>query len=363
MFDLCIPRRRVTAPKTRSPSPESEFVAPTFETVTVTTQQPRKSDDAVATGCDDFDKYALDADDADGRSLHLVEATAVRTLAASSGSVAILGTTAKCKSLCGSPQQSSADGQRTWPPPVAASKSHPELQRTGGRADAAASFDIPVDTVYSKLEPEPSDPTRYVKATAVRRLAAETGSIAILAASTAVQRRAAAGSPDDVDRMPVGVRETLDREPADDGPRAPPPDDREPAAADQRTPPAADPRTPPPVVHATADDRVPANSFRPIEGAMLGCSSPVETSSCRRPFLRQFNETCDKYYSTSADTWTPTVAVFAKCLPAKSNSEYQRRVNPTDLFDNVSRTRERIPFTGRLVLAVRTRTAVFFKRS
>jgi len=326
----------------------------------VTTRQPRNADDAVATGCDDFDKYAQDEDDADGRSLHLVEATAVRTLAASSGSVAILGTTAKCKSLCGSPQPL-ADRQRTWPPPcrspVPASKSHPELQRTG-RADAAASFDIPVDTVYSKLEPDPSDPTRYVKATAVRYLAAETGSIAILAASTAVRRRAAAGSPDDVDRMPVGVRETLDREPAagvreplSSEHREPAADVRETLSSEHRQPAAAaDPRIPLPVIHAmetkAADVQTPANAFRPIEGAMLGCSSPVETSS-RRPFLRQSNETCDKYYSTSdPNAWTPTVPVFARCLPAKSKSEYRSRAcshadssGGKHMVDNVQNTR------------------------
>lgn len=287
-------------------------------------------DDDIVAKCDDFDKYALE-ENADGRSLHLVEATAVRTLVANSGSVAILGTTAKCKSLGSSPavHQSSltVDRQHTWSPssrsPIVGSRSHPELQKTDRQVTVTADaepFEIPVETIYSKLEPEMRtdngvgmpEPIRFVKATAVRYLAAETGSIAILA-STAVQQPPA---EDVTDRMPVGVREVLDSEPGEQLGEQP---DRE-----SVVPRDFDPRIPLPVVLAmeakpgdglVSSDRI----FRPIEGAVPGCSSLVETST-RKPLLRQSNETGDKY-CPSSDGWTPTIPVFAKCLPAKSKSK------------------------------------------
>lgn len=400
----------VSASKSRSPSPEKEFVPPTFETVVVT-RQPKKSsktaehqeharrsaggnddgddddddDDDIVSKCDDFEKYAQD-ENADSASIHYVEATAVRTLAANTGSVAILGTTAKCKSAGSSPavRQSPVDRQQTWSPttsqqqpqqPKSPTVQQPQLETryveaTAVRTLAAETGSIAIlgttadpkakRTAAEKKPDDDAGSIHYVEATAVRHLAAETGSIAILASTAAVsgvsQSRQqppqtpqppppaestadVVAGPDhdpDADRIPVGVREVLDSEPG----AATGPPDTEPEQRD--LPDDVDPQIPLPVIYAmemkptaenalnTATSPSDTRSVSPPRSATVddGLVAASSDSSTRKPLLRQSNKTSeqkenDDDVALSSDTWMPSqVPVFAKCPPAKSKSKY-----------------------------------------
>ncbi|XP_060844145.1 uncharacterized protein LOC132924078 isoform X2 [Rhopalosiphum padi] len=355
--------------KSRSPSPEKGFELPTFETMPVT-RQPKKSyntgisvaddsvhsdveeddvdndedddDDDIGFRCDDFDRYAMEVD-GDLHSLHFVEATACTTLAANSGTVAILGTTAKCKSADASP----ANRQR---PPLVGSMSQPMM-----------------------LE------SRFVKATAVRKLAAETGTIAVLSSTTepepqyvwvpeeeahfsgrmaacragpsGVQSMDAGPSSstqwplqwpvagdskksENLDRIPVGVIEVLDCEPADQCRPTPPKARRFPRA--KRA--TRDKHIPLPVIHAMEmkpnalghDDRFktvtvqPPSSDRHGYRPRMAAGSATFDSSSRKPFVRQSNETREHKFTeddyAAVTDWMANMPVFAKCPPAKSKS-------------------------------------------
>ncbi|XP_026819730.1 cell wall protein IFF6 isoform X2 [Rhopalosiphum maidis] len=364
--------------KSRSPSPEKGFELPTFETMPVT-RQPKKSyntgisvaddrvhsdveddvddaddddDDDIAFRCDDFDRYAMEVD-GDLHSLHFVEATACTTLAANSGTVAILGTTAKCKSADASP----ANRQR---PPLVGSMSQPMM-----------------------LE------SRFVKATAVRKLAADTGTIAVLSSTTepepqyvwvpeeeahfsgrmAACRAGPSGvqsldagpsssaqwplqwpvagdskKSENLDRIPVGVIEVLDCEPADQCHPTPPKARRFPRA--QRA--TRDQHIPLPVIHAMEikpnalghDDRFKTVTVQPPSSDRHGyrprmtAGSATFDSSSRKPFVRQSNESREHKFTeddyAAVTDWMANMPVFAKCPPAKSKSLPSRDPIPSN---------------------------------
>lgn len=352
---------------------------PTFETVV--TRQPKKSeygkdegaakrsagdghdkdsDDDVTSKCDDFERHALeegggDNDNDDNHSVHYVEATAVRTLAANTGSVAILGTTAKCKSVDGSPSISrpSANRQSTWSPsrtafaPVACSKSQPQLEvryveATAVRTLAADTGSIAI--LGTTADPRPWSADRNEDTGSVRYLGAETGSIGTLASTAAVAaKQAESAGRSDLDFIPVGVREVLDSEPGELQQRE---EDRpEGELAGQRDGLEKQPLIPLPVVYAMemkpADEifktmkSIDRPQYSPEsatiivdddddEGATV--SGSVSDAASRRPLIRQSNKTNDQTADNEdislPDGWMPKVPVFAKCPPAKSKSKY-----------------------------------------
>lgn len=176
--------------------------------------------------------------EADGRSLHMVEATAVRELAANTGSVAILGTTAKCKSA-GSSGHSKAAAASTVERCVSLDTAHGRSPTKPSRrpieqryVEATAVRKLAADTgsiaiLGTTADPKPADrgdgdaaSLHYVEATAVRQLAAETGTIAILASTATGNRN---NQPTErgvyetplLDDIPYGVVEVLDAEPID----------------------------------------------------------------------------------------------------------------------------------------------------
>lgn len=161
----------------------------------------------------------------------------MRMLAADTGSLAILGTTAKCKPHVDSTEVhgpvSPEEGQRTQPTTVDdASTPKPQLvvetrcvQATAVRTLAAETGSIAILGTTADPKPQPEKSTRndeetgsvhYVEATAVGHLAAETGTIAILASTAVVAglgRVAQKPDGESDDFIPVGVREVLDSEP------------------------------------------------------------------------------------------------------------------------------------------------------
>lgn len=347
------------------------------------TRQPKKTktdeeasdgndEDEIACKCDNFEKYATD-ENGDNHSIHYVEATAVRRLAANTSSVAILGTTAKCKSLGDSPtaHQPLSERQKTWPSAADADLPKPSqlvvetryVEATAVRTLAAETGSIAI--LGTTADPKPQQENKiakeeetgsvhFVEATAVRHLAAETGTIAILASTAA-----AAASPlqrseddrDDLELMPVGVREVLDSEPIEvhGQKREIVPDDKQENGGEQDKNAwtlDCDPQIPLPVVYALGmksgtrgfDDTFKTQSFasssekrglppRSIttDGVNPGGGSAFEAFS-RKPLVRQSNEACEQDendYLTLIDGWIPTIPVFAKCPPAKAKSKYQ----------------------------------------
>lgn len=315
--------------------------------------------DDIVTKCRDFDQYAIE-EDVDNLSIHFVEATATRTLAANTGSVAILGTTAKCKSVGSSPairQSTTADKQDTKlavSSEIVGSKSQPQLRSrfvdaTAVRTLAAETGSIAIIGVTATPNPDVEIPPEkgrgsagsihYVEATAVRHLAANTGSIAILS-STAIQQLAIKDK-DDFDCIPVGVREVLDSEPGkllqnqeqelkQEQEMKEEQETKEKLEKEQLD---SDPQIPLPVIYAMEMKpiaQVPDNVFKPvsaekhilpprsmtIDSAIPGRNSAFGAPS-RKPLLRQSHETGDK----DNDGWLPQIPVFAKCLPAKSKSK------------------------------------------
>lgn len=345
---------------------------PTFETVVVT-RQPKASAggggggdedaDDVVSKCDDFERYAAADENGDGLSVHYVEATPVRVLAANTGSVAILGTTAKCKptgvvdDTSATVEQPRPDDQTSRPAGQLVVETR-YVEATAVRTLAAETGSIAILGTTADPKPAPAkgddddDDTgsvHYVEATAVRHLAAETGTIAILA-STAVSGAAAAGrEPREeepaaaMELMPVGVREVLDcvgpeRETTgpDDGER-------------ERTIDDADPRIPLPVIHAMemkphdgmttktisfsclSEKRVMPPRSTTTDGVMSlggGSAATVDDGTARKPLVRQSNENRRQRGDNDSDDsddlsvfegWT--VPVFAKCRPAKCKSK------------------------------------------
>lgn len=365
----------VSASKSRSPSPDKDFVPPAFETVVVT-RQPQtlktsndggagystEENDDIVTKCRDFEQYAIE-EDVDNLSIHFVEATATRTLAANTGSVAILGTTAKCKSVGSSPavrQPTATDQHEMKSPPssgIIGSQSQPQLRSrfvdaTAVRTLAAETGSIAIIGVTATPNPDAEIPPKktrestgsihYVEATAVRHLAANTGSIVILS-STAIQQPIVKDQ-DDFDCIPVGVREVLDSEPAQllqeqqeelkqEQKLMQEPETKEELGKQQQL--DSDSQIPLPVIYAMEMKpiaQVPDNVFRPvssekhilpprsmtIDSAIPGRNSAFGAPS-RKPLLRQSHETGEK----DNDGWLPKIPVFAKCLPAKSRSMYR----------------------------------------
>lgn len=375
---------------------------PTFETVVVT-RQPKTSagsggrgggggsggrggggggggndedddDDDIVSKCDDFERCAAADENGDGLSVHYVEATPVRVLAANTGSVAILGTTAKCKPTAGGGggggDTSAASVEQPRPDDPSSEPGGGQLvvetryvEATAVRTLAAETGSIAI--LGTTADPKPSaaqvkgdgDDTgsvHYVEATAVRHLAAETGTIAILASTAAVSGTVAGLEPREdepaaaaaaaMELMPVGVREVLD---------CAGPGRRETAADDgdgERTTVDDDPRIPLPVIYAmetkphdgvtsktksfsclTEKRTMPPRSTT-TDGVMNLGGGPTATDDddgfARKPLVRQSNETRRQRGDNGSDDsddfsvfegWT--VPVFAKCRPAKCKSK------------------------------------------
>jgi len=354
----------------------------------VVTRQPKKTktnegvgdekdDDEVACKCDDFDKYATE-ENGDNHSVHYVEATAVRRLAADTSSVAILGTTAKCKSLCDSPpaRRPLTKKQNTWPSAVAGNlpKKPPQLAVETRYVEATAVRTLAAETgsiaiLGTTADPKPrqeretadggeTGSVHYVEATAVRTLAAETGTIAILASTAAAGASPSGdGRDDDPELMPVGVREVLDSEPGEvrgrkrervlDGR----PENGGELDENARTI-GRGPQVPLSVVRAMGmksgtPSLAPSSSEKrglpprsvTADGANPGGGSALEAFS-RKPLVRQSNEACERDendYLALIDGWTPTIPVFAKCPPAKAKSKYH--IIDERLLPNCSGTR------------------------
>lgn len=365
----------VSASKSRSPSSDKDYVPPTFDTVVVT-RQPQtlktsnyggagrsiEDTDDIITKCRDFEQYAIE-EDVDNLSIHFVEATATRTLAANTGSVAILGTTAKCKSVGSSPavrQPTTINKHEIQSPPsseIISSQSQPQLRsrfvdatavrtlaaETGSIAiiGVTATPNLDVETLPEKGR-ESTGSIHYVEATAVRHLAANTGSIAILSSTTMPQ--SIVKDQNDFDCIPVGVREVLDSETGQllqeqqdelkqEQELNQEQETKEEVKEEQQL--DSDPRIPLPVIYAMEMKplaQVPDNVFRPIssekhilpprsmtiDSTIPGRNSAFGSLS-RKPLLRQSHETGEK----DNDGWQPNIPVFAKCLPAKSRSKYR----------------------------------------
>ncbi|XP_050529644.1 uncharacterized protein LOC126899130 isoform X2 [Daktulosphaira vitifoliae] len=156
----------------------------------------------------------ISGEDDDKLSIHYVEATAVRTLAANTGSVAILGTTAKCKQPL-----EVADNDLSSQKPhievcyVEATACRKLAAETGSIAILGTTADPKLPLNVSVKKDDDIGSIHYVEATAVRQLAAETGTIAILAstATTKSQSSELNISEDNVSvsEIPVGVSEIL----------------------------------------------------------------------------------------------------------------------------------------------------------
>lgn len=375
-----ITSRFVSASNSRSPSPENGFELPTFETMPVA-RQPKRSynteisvaddrvysdleddfddrevddDDIIPINCDDFDSYAMKG---------FEEPNSRNVLAARS--MATLRKKAKCRSADASPANR-RHRYRTSSPSHSASSS-PKL---GQRPPLIGSVSQPI------LE------SRFVKATAVRKLACETGTIAVLsstaeplaepaeqceweeaeklqayrskrldgweaagpASSTTVAGQwpmvAGGSGKTDLDRIPVGVTEVLDCEPVDQYRPTPPIVNQFPKA--QRS--GRDQHIPLPVIHAMKmkpnalghDDRFKTVTVQPPSSDKHGyrprmtAGSSTFDSSCRKPFIRQSNDLSRRDKKSAEDDeyefiagWMAKIPVFEKCPPAKSKSKYE----------------------------------------
>lgn len=350
---------------------------PKFETVVVT-KQPSKSkittnvevagvchaaqDEAAAAAAEnndrggvvlkskDFDKYTTevddDEDDDEDEDDNVDDRTAVRTLAANTGSVAILGTTAKCKSP-------DAPGQQQKPSSAGA-VGQPSKKVVAAAAAAGSQSLLSPPPPPADVAVDPNGCREVVvycvEATPIRRLAAETGSIAILASTVVCPPRQKTvedvGSAE-LDRMPVGVAEALDAaerdrpaeakpEPTtaaeDSDPLIPVPvadamtEEQRPAGVPDDDGPALDPE---PVPSPAADSETPRSATTDDDGDL--CHADSHASS-RSPLVRQSNQAADQNeYDgfSSSDKWFPKVPVFAKCLPpkSKSKSKYPSRLS------------------------------------
>lgn len=316
----------------------------------------RSADDGesniITTNCDNFEKYAYDEND-DRHSIHYVEATAVRTLAANTGSVAILGTTAKCKSVDNSPgvHQPLAERQQTWSPSSPSGTNKPLPQVETRYVEATAVRTLAADTgsiaiLGTTADPKPQSQKKteskeetgsihYVEATAVRQLAAETGSIAILA-STVVPQKISNDDQVDFDDIPMGVREVLDSEPGQL-------QQQENAEADVDD--ASN--IPLPVIYAmemksgvrdseeiannmTQSSSFDKNSFSQqstTTDSTVSENHAGQTSLSRKPLVRQSNANINRDQQeidndTSSIVPNLNTPIFAKCVPIKSNSKY-----------------------------------------
>ncbi|XP_022168085.1 uncharacterized protein LOC111032160 isoform X2 [Myzus persicae] len=380
--------------KSRSPSPEREFEPPKFETVPVT-RQPKKnyntsstgisvaddrrvrsgvdydtdSDDEMALKCDDFDSYAMGIED-DLRSVHYVEATALTTLAANSSTVAILGTTAKCKSAGPSPairrQQSSSPspstsslplGQR---PQLIGSVSQDTLESnhsntTSVRELASEAGTIPVLSSTSEKEPQAlwlseAEWTEHLATKAGHRdsplLATESvsppSSPSPFLTSSPQWPMIHSSVKSNLDRIPVGVIEVLDCAPADQ--RRPPPTKAQRLPKAQRA--TRGQNIPLPVIHAmerkpnsmgheelfkTMMVQPPSSDKHGYRSRMATGSNTFDSSS-RKPLLRQSNESKFRYTEddfSAATEWMINMPVFEKCPPAKSKSLPSRESVPS----------------------------------
>ncbi|XP_050064012.1 uncharacterized protein LOC114130554 isoform X3 [Aphis gossypii] len=367
--------------RSRSPSPENGFEMPMFETMPVA-REPKRSyntgisvaddrvhsdleddfddrdmddDDYIPNKCDDFDSYAMRDFQEPVKHRHVLAPRSMATLKKK----------AKCRSADASPANR-RHRYRTSSPSHSASSS-PHL---GQRPPLIGSVSQPV------LE------SRYVKATAVRKLACETGTIAVLSSTAeplaepadqceweeaermqalhcsnhrdgwgatgpAAETFAVAGrwpmmaegsgEETDLDRIPVGVIEVLDCEPADQCRPTPPKANLFPKA--QRS--SRDQHIPLPVIHAMEmkpnalghDDRFktvkvqPPSSDRHGYRSRMAAGSSTFDSSYRKPFVRQSNDLSRRDKKSAEDDeyeiiagWMAKMPVFEKCPPAKSKS-------------------------------------------
>lgn len=146
----------------------------------------------------------------------------------------------------------------------------------------------------------------YVEATAVRHLAAETGTIAILSSTASPskqQRNQISFDVDDLSRLPVGVRERLDSEPG----WPTPPENKRPEFDGYH------PLIPLPVIRALESD--PDGQTPVFETIRM----PVH-----RPAASRQNNSSDRRPDDLISIWDPkTLPVFEKCKYSPKKSEYR----------------------------------------
>lgn len=230
-----------------------------------------------------------------------VEATAVRHLAAETGSIAVLGVTYD-------PTQMKQDSQKS---------------DVGGRND------------------EETGSIHYVEETAVRRLAADTGSIVILSSTAALGHPSKfVQETDDPSEMPVGVMEVLDSEPGKEQKKQVGNEvkDQNPELQFDYD----DLHVPLPVIHAMEMNPDAPTLFKtmslsssmekqglPTRSLTTELSSVTETAStARNPLVKQKTDSLDK--KEIEETLINllkipkiTIPEFAKCKPPKSKSKYK----------------------------------------
>lgn len=333
-----------------------------------------ESDDDISIKCDDFEKYIED----DLRSIHYVEATALTTLAATSSSVAIIGTTAKCKSAGASPGTAKSNPAARSPPIRRQRSSSPSPSETslppGPRPPLIGSVSQPmlVDVKPAPVRELASETRTKVVASSrpeketeelwlseeqwAEHLATKSGHRVIRSLAEDVGPPPPSPSPfstsahqwplqwpvagsskkTNLDRIPVGVIEVLDCEPLDQ--RRPPPTKAQRLPRAQRTG-RNDLNIPLPVIHAMGvksdslnhEDLFKTMRVQPSSTdkhgfrSRTGTGSSTFDSSSRKPFLRQSNETKSRYTEdefSAATGWMVNMPVFAKCPPAKSKSKY-----------------------------------------
>lgn len=331
------------------------------------------SNDDMSINCNDFEQYALDNED-DTHSVHYVEATALTTLAANSSSVAIIGTTAKCKSGCASPattkcksadvsaaiqrqrsssSSSTASNVPSKPrPPLIGSVSQPMLE-------SCCTIESPLKELSSQTRATVKKSSNSGGETQViwlseeewtKHLAMKSGHRAKWSLTEDTGPPPPSPSPfsksanqwplqyskqSNLDRIPVGVIEVLDCEPVDQ--RRPPPTKAQQFPRAQQI--SRDQKTPLPVIHAMGikknalnhKDMFKTMRVQPPSSDRHGFHSRTSTGSStfdsysQKPFLQQPNETKSRYTEdefSAATEWMINMPVFAKCPPAKSKSKY-----------------------------------------
>lgn len=310
--------------------------------------------DDMSIKCNDFEKYAL-ANEDDTHSVHYVEATALTTLAANSSSVAIIGTTAKCKSAIQRQRSSSSSSTASNLPPeprpsLIGSVSKPEVE-------SYCTIDPPLKKLSSQTKDTVKKSSNSGGETQVvwlseeqwtEHLAMKSGHRAIRSLTEDTGPPPPSPSPfskpvnqwplqyskqSNLDRIPFGVIEVLDCEPVDQ--RRPPPTKAQRRAQQI----SRDQNIPLPVIHAMGinknslnhEDMFKTMRVQPPSSDRHGFHSRTSTGSStfdscsRKPFVQESNEIKSRYTEdefSAATEWMINMPVFAKCPPAKSKSKY-----------------------------------------
>lgn len=297
-------------------------------------EEEEDDDDDIITKCDDFDRYAQNENDGNGKSVSYKNTTVDKT-----GSVRLLGSTVRCKSANAT--------TRSQHPPIVGPSSQPQFDslvnwssKTSTSRPLAHRLSLKKRPTYVKCANETVDPLPdYHK-----------DSMSLIPPSQCHGPPPPSPSPftpkwpgygqRSLDRIPARVIEVFEAKPLDQR--------RWPSSEAQRFPKSQqstlDKKIPPPVIRTvemkpeildhgnlfkiiTVQPRTDRHDYR-LRPMATGSSSTFD-SSTRKPFFRQSNQTKDQInYSNDdyldATGWMSKMPVFAKCPPAKSKSKYLR---------------------------------------